>query len=102
MPWNNGFFKNITATRHPSANMSTGAEYVGNLNKSYGARYHLVDIYYVKGGILLISFAIPKSIILTFKLSEIRIFSGFKSLWKNPCLCVQYNAYVICLVIYLI
>jgi len=59
--------------------MSTGAEYVGNLKRSSGALYHLVEMYSVKGGILLIYLAIPKSIILTSRLSDIRIFSGFKS-----------------------
>ena len=101
-PWNNGLAKYISATTHPKAKISTGAEYDGNLNKSYGARYHLVEIYSVKGGLLLIYLAIPKSIILASSFSEISTFSGFISRWKNPFLCMQHRAYAICFAIYLI
>jgi hypothetical protein len=38
---------------------------VPECNKSYGARYHLVETYYVKGGLDLIYLANPKSQILT-------------------------------------
>jgi len=51
---------------HPIAKTSTGAEYAENLNNNYGARYHLVEQYYVKGGFVLIYFAIPKSINFIF------------------------------------
>lgn len=84
------------------AKISTGAEYAENLNKIYGALYHLVETYYVKGGLLLIYFAIPKSISLALKSLSISTFSGFKSLWKNPCLWIYAKASIICLVICLI
>ena len=97
-PMNKGFIKYISATRQPRAKTSTGVEYDENLNRSYGARYHLVEMYSVKGGLLLIYFAIPKSMILAVRLLEMRTFSGFISLWKNPFLCMYCNASTICLV----
>jgi len=76
----------IYAIMQPTANMSTGAEYAENLNNNYGALYHLVEQYSVKGGLLLIYFAIPKSISLIFKSWSMRTFSGLRSRWKKPCL----------------
>ncbi len=51
---------------HPIAKMSTGAEYAENLNSNSGALYHRVEQYYVKGGLVLIYLAIPKSINFMF------------------------------------
>ena len=71
--------------KHPMDQTSIGLSYSIPSN-NYGALYHLVDTYYVKGGIDLIYLANPKSHSFT-TLSPIRMFYGFKSLWKNPPLC---------------
>ena len=47
LPRNRGLPIYISATMHPTANTSTAAEYVGNLNNSSGARYHRVEMYSV-------------------------------------------------------
>lgn len=85
-PWKRGLLRYISATMQPTANTSTAAEYEGYLNSSSGALYHLVEMYSVYGGLLLISRLMPKSMILMVRSLEMRIFSGFISRWKKPCL----------------
>lgn len=101
-PKNKGFIKYISATIQPTAKISTGAEYAENLNNSSGALYQRVEQYYVKGGFVLIYFAIPKSMSLIFSSWSIRTFYGLRSRWKNPCLWMYERASAICLVMYLI
>lgn len=64
LPKKSGFIKYIQAIIQPIANISTGAEQAENLSRIYGARYHRVEQYQVKGGLVLIYLAIPKSISL--------------------------------------
>jgi len=101
-PKNSGFIMYIYAIMQPIANISTGAEYAENLNSNYGALYHRVEQYSVNGGLLLISFAIPKSINLIFRSWSIRRFSGLRSLWKKPLLWMYDRASAIYLVMCLI
>lgn len=58
--------------------MSTGELYVVDLKMTYGALYHLVDTYYVNGGLALIYLAKPKSAIFTIPLHSNK-FYGFIS-----------------------
>ena len=65
---------------HPKAKISTGKLYPLDLRTHSGALYHLVDIYSVYGGALLISLTKPKSEIFTIYLESMSKLSGLRSL----------------------
>lgn len=86
-PGNNGRNVYSSAMITPTPQMSIGLLYTVDRRSTSGARYQRVETYCVYGGRLRISRASPKS--ANFTTSPVTsIFSGFISLWKNPCLCI--------------